>query len=166
MTPPNRVPDALRSEPASVAVPVDRRVSVDFATEIVPIVAARCAACHRSGTTAPDLELAGSRGETRLRRLCQALLSLDEGAGGRRGLSRYIHPGQARTSPLVWHIYGYNTSRPWDGAATHGVAVPIPSRNGASLTEAEKQTIVRWIDLGARPAALPARAAAETGPVR
>jgi hypothetical protein len=166
LTPPNRVPDALTAEPARATVPINHRISVDFATEIAPIVAAKCATCHRSGKTAPDLELAGSRGQSRLLGLYQALLSLNEGAGGNRGQGRYVHPGEARTSPLVWHIFGQNTSRPWDEAATHRVAVAIPPGTGASLTNAEKQTIVRWIDLGARQAALPARAAAETGPVR
>ena len=71
------------------------------------------------------------------------------------GLGKYVHPGRARTSPLVWHLYGQNTSRPWDGAAARGVAKPIPGGKSTPLTDAEKQSIVRWIDLGARPGGRP-----------
>jgi hypothetical protein len=62
-------------------------------------------------------------------------------------LGKYVHPGRARTSPLVWHVYGANTARPWDeGPRT--VPAPMPFA-GAGLTDEEKRVLAEWIDLGA-----------------
>ena len=156
LTPPNRVPDALKATADMADVPLERRIAVDFGVEIAPIIAAKCAPCHRAGDPAPDLHLVGSGTENaKIQQLYEALLARDGDEADTSGLGKYVHPGRARTSPLVWHIYGRNTAKPWDGAAARGVAKPIPDGKSASLTEAEKQMLVRWIDLGARPEARP-----------
>lgn len=59
--------------------------------------------------------------------------------------------GEARTSPLIWRLYGRKTNRPWDPAAANGAAVPMPPPGSTPLTEDERRTIVEWIDLGAQP---------------
>jgi hypothetical protein len=63
---------------------------------------------------------------------------------------QWVHPGQARTSPLIWRIFGRNTSRPWDetydGQKECGICPPA---NAEALTADEKQTLIEWIDLGA-----------------
>jgi hypothetical protein len=64
-------------------------------------------------------------------------------------LARYVQPGQARTSPLIWHIFGRNTSRPWDGAAVEKPFKPIPPGSLELLTSQERQAFVKWIDFGA-----------------
>ncbi|TVS14892.1 MAG: hypothetical protein EA424_17885, partial [Planctomycetaceae bacterium] len=76
----------------------------------------------------------------------QAKPRLDIGLGA---LSRYIHPGQARTSPLIWHIFGRNTSRPWDEATNELAAKPIPPDQVEPLTSEQKRLFIEWIDLGA-----------------
>jgi Hydrazine synthase alpha subunit middle domain len=160
LTPVNRVPDALKTDVAVVAVPLKRRIAVDFASDVAPIIARRCAACHRAGQQAPDLDQAAAPADARLHTLYEALIAPNKESG----LGKHVHPGRSRTSPLVWHIVGRNTSRPWDGAAVRGVVKPIPPGKSPGLSEAEKQTIIRWIDLGARFAVRPeARAAAKTG---
>jgi hypothetical protein len=170
LTPPNRVPDALNDAPAVAAVPIERRITVDFAEQIAPIVSSKCVPCHRAGDRAADLDLAGEtevggRGGGKLDRLYQALLAPVRAADPTSGLGKYVHPGRARTSPLVWHILGRNTARPWDGEAAGENAKPIPAGKSEPLTVVEKQTIIRWIDLGARRIAEPeATPKAETWP--
>jgi hypothetical protein len=67
----------------------------------------------------------------------------------------YVTPGRARTSPLVWHLFGTNTSRPWDAkddpAAIKPERVKLmpPSARGRSLRPEEIHTVVQWIDVGA-----------------
>jgi Tol biopolymer transport system component len=155
LTPPNRVPEAIRRTAVMTAVPEARRTAVDFTADIEPIVASRCASCHRGGAIAPDLDLAGAPAGARLDLLYRALLGPDEAAGKASGLGKYTHPGRARTSPLVWHVRGRNMALPWDGAAIKRAAKAIPHGSAPPLSEAEKQTIIRWIDLGARPPARP-----------
>jgi hypothetical protein len=175
LTPPNRVPEALRGAAENVAVPIERRTAVSFPRQIAPIVAAKCMPCHQAGGPPPQLDAseveAGPLTDTRLRRLYEALLTPREPAEDQdhTGLGKYVHPGRSRTSPLVWHIFGQNTAKPWDGNIFRGEARPIPPGNGrcAPLTEDEKRTIARWIDLGA-PRDVPARGTSgpEAGPSR
>ncbi|MGC8641300.1 MAG: hypothetical protein ACP5XB_15660 [Isosphaeraceae bacterium] len=163
LTPVNRVPDALKHDVSKVAVPAPRRIAVDFATDVAPILARRCVACHRAGGQAPDLEQAAAPADARPRKLYEALVAPNQDSG----LGKHVHAGRARTSPLVWHILGRNTARPWDGAAVHGVVKPIPPGESPGLSDMDKQTIIRWIDLGARFAVRPdARGAAKSGPNR
>jgi len=81
------------------------------------------------------------------RKVYKMLKATDPGSGA----GKYIYPGRARTSPLVWHVLGRNTSRPWDGTAASRPARPIPQGDGKSsvLTVPELQALIRWIDLGA-----------------
>src|SRR5208337_2951018 len=164
------VPVALNDAPDVAIVPIERRITVDFAEQIAPIVSSKCVPCHRAGDREAGLHLAGetdggggSGGS--LDRLYQALLAQKRAADPTSGLGQYVHPARARTSPLVWHISGRNTSRPWDGAASREIARPIPAGKCEPLTDVEKQTIIRWIDLGARRIAEPeAKPKAEAGP--
>jgi hypothetical protein len=71
------------------------------------------------------------------------------------GASRYVTPGKARTSPLVWRIHGRNTSRPWDRITAAPVS-QMPPPGSKPLTPEEKRAIVEWVDLGAHWDALPA----------
>jgi hypothetical protein len=67
---------------------------------------------------------------------------------GRQDLAPYL-ARTARTSPLVWHLLGRNTSRPWDEAAPDSPSRAISPECSASVAEQEKQTLIEWIDLGA-----------------
>jgi hypothetical protein len=67
-------------------------------------------------------------------------------------------PGELRPGPRAG-------ARPWDGAASREIARPIPAGKCEPLTDVERQTIIRWIDLGARRIAEPeATPKAEAGP--
>jgi hypothetical protein len=50
---------------------------------------------------------------------------------------------------LVWHLFGRNTARPWDGGHDEAAHVPMPSGEAEPLTDDERRTLVEWIDLGA-----------------
>jgi hypothetical protein len=147
-TPPSRFVDALRKPGARLMLPPERRRAVDFRSDIAPIVEARCIGCHGEGKRVRlDGGLAAKDDTGRFSRAYATLLSgLDAAAAG-DAVGRYVHPYRARTSPVVWHILGRNTARPWDGAAAQAPAAPMPA--AAGLGEDERRLFVEWIDLGA-----------------
>lgn len=144
-TPTNWQPQALWQTSLPLHPAVEQRSSVDFRRDVLPIVARRCLACHdRAGSPPRLVEDAKSDNGIEARPVYDALLATD-GAGK----YRYVDPGRARTSPLVWHFMGRNTSQSWDGAAVRQAWKPIPAGSAEPLSAAERQTLLRWIDLGA-----------------
>ena len=123
LTPENRMVEAVTRPSIPLTLPPERRRTVDFDRDVAPILSASCAdgGCHADR---------GIRG------------------ADRQALAPYLSPA-ARTSPLVWHLLGRDTSRPWDAAATRHPSRAIPPECSASLAEEEKRTIIEWIDLGA-----------------
>jgi len=69
----------------------------------------------------------------------------------RLNMAKLVTPGAARTSPLVWRIFGRNTSRLWDGVPDPGAIRPMPPPGSPQLTPEERRTIIEWIDLGGQP---------------
>jgi hypothetical protein len=138
LVPENRYVDAAARPAHSLRRPVDERPTVDFRSDVMPIVTKKCAPCHREGKTEPFFD-----------RGCEVLLTADEPGAGSARTGKYVHPGRARTSPLVWHLFGRNTSRPWDGPAAGRPVKPMPPDDAEPLTESERRTLVEWIDLGA-----------------
>jgi hypothetical protein len=150
----NRYVDAL-ARPADVLSLTAHR-TVDFRHDVLPIIDSKCAGCHGPDGAAPRLDGGAAAEDSGGLPAYEALLARDDGDG--LEAYRYVHPGRARTSPLVWHLFGRNTARPWDGEAADGEAKPIPAHDGPPLTAAEKRAVVEWIDLGAaRDAAAPGR---------
>ncbi len=137
-TPENAVPKALGHPAARLTLAPEKRRTVDFRRDVMPVLAG-CAnrACHAAGSKLPL-----KTPETAYR----ALLA----PGG-----KYVTPGKARTSPLVWSIHGRNTSRPWDRVPAAPFQ-PMPPAGSKPLTAEEKRAIVEWVDLGAHWDALPA----------
>jgi len=131
-TPENTFAQALGHPAAELTLPPERRRTVDFARDVMPILAARCAtaACHGSG----------------------ARPRLDAGSD----LTGYVEAGRARTSRLVWAVLGKNTARLWDHAGHVPVPKHMPPGGSPPLTDDERQTIIEWIDLGASRHAAPA----------
>lgn len=122
-TPDNVFAKALGHDAADLMLPPERRRTVDYRRDIQPILTTKCGnrACH-GGTISP---------------------SLPAQAG------KYVDPGSARTSWLVWAISGRNTARPWDRMETISVPKRMPPAGSAPLTDDERRAIVEWIDLGA-----------------
>ena len=131
-TPENVMAQALTHPAVQLTLAPERRRTVDFRRDIMPIVAARCASCHAA-----------------------APLPLASAQVAYKSLLAHVQPGRARTSPLVWRIYGRNTSRPWDGVAAAAAVAPMPPAGSPPLSAEEKRAIAEWIDLGAHWDALP-----------
>ncbi len=124
LTPPNRFVDAIAKPAASLLLAPEKRRSVDYQHDIAPLVAGRCTLCHAAGQTV-DLS----------------------GPAAYATLGRYLDPGRARTSRLIWHLLGRNTARPWDGDRAAAPVKPLPPH--AELTDDERRLFIEWVDLGA-----------------
>jgi cytochrome c553 len=147
LVPENRFAQALGQPSVNLCPPGVKGSFTDFRHDVVPMVLAKCVACHGKDQAPPHL-MAGKAEDARVARiLYDQLLQPEKGTSPARG--KYVQPGKARTSPLVWHLYGRNTSRPWDGPAAAGNFKPMAPSGAPALTEKEKQVLVRWIDLGA-----------------
>jgi hypothetical protein len=149
-TPPSRFVDALRKPGARFLLPPEQRRSVDFRSDIAPIVEARCSACHGEGKRVRlDGGLTAKDASDRFSRAYATLMSgLDTAVTGLgEVVGRYVHPYRARTSPVVWHILGRNTARPWDGTAAQAKVAPMPA--GVGLDADERRLFIEWIDMGA-----------------
>lgn len=146
LTPHNRVVDAVAVNSVPLHPPVDQRQTVDFRRDVMPVIAKSCAPCHGAEGSPPRLD----GGSTGAEGVYAALLARETEGGAGAPRWKYVQPGQARTSPLVWHLVGANTSRPWDGPASQQPVKPIPADKKPTLSAEEIDLLVRWIDLGAR----------------
>jgi hypothetical protein len=126
-----------------LTLPANRRRTIDFRRDVLPILSDKCAlvGCHATGDYPPDLD-----GETRA---YQSLLSVARFREDAIPLARYVDPGRARTSPLVWSLLGQDTSRPWDPSRQEAGIQMMPPPGSERLTDSEIRTIAEWIDLGA-----------------
>lgn len=154
LTPANRFVLAARRRGHRLTLPERARRTVTFGDRVWPILTRRCAtpACH--GQADSPLPLANATGAPDPEAAFAAILARDGTQPGSPG--RHVDPGRARTSPLVWRLLGRNASRPWDarhvpgaGAAGSFKKMPPPGA-GRELPPEELQTIIEWIDLGAR----------------
>lgn len=145
LTPENFFMDALASPTTVICPPPDERRTVDFRRDVMPIVAAKCIPCHQLGKTEPYLGTGPDRIRDRGDKPDYYLAYNDlVGPPG-----KYVEPGKARTSPLIWHILGRNTARPWDAGASARPVRQIPPGESEPLTQEEKRTFIEWIDFGA-----------------
>ena len=138
-TPENIMAQALTHPAPRLTLPPERRRTIEFEADVAPIIKERCALCHGETTTT---RLSGDA-----RSVYEALWPLTT-------------PGRARTSRLIWMLFGRNTSRPWDREVKSVAPEPMPPAGAKQLTDDEKRTIIEWIDLGAHFKGLPAVAAA------
>ena len=155
LTPENRLVQAVQRPGMQLTLPAQKRRTVDFRRDLTPIIARKCAHCHQGEAAGLDLR-ADARG--RFSRAYEGLLAgIGESAADDQPMvGEYVYPGQARSSPIIWRLYGRNTSRPWDPSYRPGQAVPTCPPSGAEkLSDDERQTFVEWIDLGAHWDGLP-----------
>jgi Tol biopolymer transport system component len=144
LTPENNLVDAVIRPSVKLNLPVERRRTIDFKRDVIPIISKKCIQCHGKSDSvfclADDSNVVANEETIYSRLLAEA---------SRPGHGKYINPGRARTSPLIWHIFGRNTSRPWDDTFSEQKVLLMPLAEGQVLTPDEKQTFVEWIDMGA-----------------
>jgi hypothetical protein len=146
LTPENHMVDALKGPSMSLTLPPERRRTVDFRRDVVPILKSHCSRCHAQRL--PRLEFTDSDPTAESEpwdAAYRSLLSKDKD-----GHYRFVQPGQARLSRLIWAILGRMTARPWDDAVADTADAPkrMPP-DGAALSDLDKRILIEWIDLGA-----------------
>jgi hypothetical protein len=157
LTPENVLIKAVTHPSIKLNLPAEKRRTVDFRRDVMPIISKKCVQCHGKADSALYLaedSAADAGREIRFNRIYKNLVA----AGNKPGHGKYIQPGRARTSPLIWYIFGRNTSRPWDDTFSQQKVPLMPpavgqalyrSGAGQALTPDEKRTFVEWIDMGA-----------------
>jgi Tol biopolymer transport system component len=150
LTPENNLVDAVIRPSVKLNLPVERRRTVDFKRDVIPIISKKCIQCHGKSDSAFKIADESSTDSDAVT-IYKNLLT----AGSCPGHGKYIHPGRARTSPLIWHIFGRNTSRPWDDTFSKQKVLLMPPAEGQALTTDEKRTFVEWIDMGALQEGIP-----------
>ncbi|MBN2129451.1 MAG: hypothetical protein JW741_08135, partial [Sedimentisphaerales bacterium] len=126
LAPENRVVEAVKRSPMDLTLPPERRRSVTYGSDVAPLIRRSCAsgACHGGG--APPRLASFEDVRTHVR-------------------------GPARTSPLVWSLYGRGTSYPWDAPAANGERIQrMPPDGAAPLSDEDRRTLIEWIDMGAQ----------------
>lgn len=126
LSPENVFSDAVGKPPHELNIPVAQRREIRFDKDVQPILQAKCmtGGCH-AGPPAPSLRY-------------EDLLT-----------KGYVDPSAARLSPIVWYIHGRVTVQSWDKLSGTGPLKKIKPEGATQLTNAEKRTIVEWIDTGA-----------------
>jgi hypothetical protein len=148
LTPENNFKKAFERKSVSLRPP--KRRSVDFRRHLMPIINAKCVPCHGPRGAPPRLDGGGeATGKSHFNRAYRNLLVLDESGADGTFVGKYVQPGHARKSALVWHVCGRNTARGWDGAMMKRRIKAIPRGKIKPLSDAEKRTFAEWIDLGA-----------------
>jgi hypothetical protein len=142
LTPENVLVSAVTRPSIKLTLPAERRRTVDFQRDVMPIFAQKCAGCHKEN---PQINLGAKYLAPQLVAGFSDLLT----SIGETGRGKYVHPGRARTSPLIWRIFGRNTSRPWDDTFSAEKVSSMPPAGSAAMTQDEKRTFVEWIDMGA-----------------
>ena len=154
LVPENWFVKAMSRPAIALTLPPQRRRTVDFRHDVAPILQERCVSCHqtkKSPLYLPDTA-APAKGPSpprRSRRSYESLLAPAKTPAAHWVRGKYVHPGQARTSPLVWRLFGRNLSYPWDPKSDLQKVKRMPPPGANSLTEDERQTFVEWIDMGA-----------------
>lgn len=143
LTPENVFVDAAKRPSIKLTLPAERRRTVDFRRDIMPIIAEKCARCHEQSNS--SVRLTKEIGERPFNHSYTNLMT----PGEKPGEGKYIHPGRARTSLLIWRLFGRNTSRPWDSTFSQQTVTRMPPEPHTVLSEDEKRTFVEWIDMGA-----------------
>jgi hypothetical protein len=139
LTPENVLVKAVTNPSIELNLPVEQRRTVDFKTDVMPIISKKCAQCHGKAVSVPLLTEDSSN-----RNYMNLLIEAEQ-----EGYGKYIHPGRARTSPLIWYLFGRNTSRPWDDTFSRQKVSLMPPTESRALTADEKRTFIEWIDMGA-----------------
>ncbi|MEO8276432.1 MAG: hypothetical protein ABI639_09435 [Thermoanaerobaculia bacterium] len=130
------------------------RLPVEYFANVAPVFNNRCASCHGGASPSGGLDLSGSAAPVdgypgaywRLVRNAETFLEPQ--------LTRYLRAFQSRQSLLMWAVWNERLDGRLD--STRGDDLDFATVFGSNghpampgLTNAERMTLARWIDLGA-----------------
>lgn len=122
---------------------------VEFNRDInIPILQTKCVSCHTAGGSGSMMILDGTGFENDAWAVISARTNPDTGKNWvipQR--SKYIRIPQARQSLLVWVAWGERLDGRSNGDRADDIDYP-DAHPALSLTDSEKRTIARWVDLG------------------
>ncbi len=144
LTPENRFVQAAARPANQLTLAPERRRSVTFRRHVLPILQTRCSGCH--GDADGVLPFGSLADEAGAWGAYEALLTKQAGGGSARG--PLVEPENARTSQLMWRLFGRDTSQGPDLEAQ--TMTQIPSDHVELLSDDERRIFVEWIDLGAQ----------------
>jgi len=172
LTPENVLPKSVTNPSRQLLLPADRRRTVDFRRDLMPSIEAKCATtgCHAEGS--PPVLSGGmalvSHGQAGayFSRAYESLLAARENTAQEPGQpieGKYVVPGRARASRLIWRLFGYDTSSAAAKRPQRRAYPLMPPPGSSPLAEEERMTFIEWVDLGAlwdggaapRPATVP-----------
>ena len=149
----NAVPLAALQAPVNLNTPAEKRETIDFRRDLTPIIDAKCAGCHNEEQFAGGLDLSDGdklvyqrvahhyAGASQVRAAVFNKPYLNLSAAATSRLGKYIHPGFARKSPLIWRLFGHSVL--YDTPVNQ-----CPPDN--PLSDEERAKFVLWVDLGAQ----------------
>ena len=121
LTPENRFVQAAARPANQLTLPPDRRRSVTFRQHVLPLLQAHCSDCH--GEAGGVLLLGSLADEAGAMGAYNALTAGRDGEGSAR--RPLVTPGSATTSPLIWQLFGRDTSQtPDTGTNTMTLIAP------------------------------------------
>ena len=156
LSPNNTTALATRQPPVDLTDPTKGQ-TVTFRKDIQPILTKNCSivGCHVPPRPTADMNLTadrlnGDRDAALADRFGPAYANLlarqdnkPFGIGGRR-----VHPGDARSSPMMWMLYGRALAPQFKPAPFE--TPMLTAHPGPMLPEAQLDLIRKWIDLGAQ----------------
>jgi hypothetical protein len=156
---PERIPEneyvlALRRPSNSLMLKPEQRRGIGFVEDVAPLLKTHCATADCHGGRKSDLRLPVSKNNREDADFAKWYDTLVR-PKGKSASGKYVDPGRARASWLVWQLMGTNTSRAWDMNSLPAAAKPAkvnqmpPADHPRQLSPEELRTIVQWIDLGA-----------------
>jgi hypothetical protein len=117
--------------------------SVEFNRDVLPIINNNCIGCHTSGGSGEALILDGNTDETKP----YTILTKSDASYSYPQRNKYIRIPQARQSLLTWVVWGERLDGRTNETRNNDVDYP-ESHPNLELSDSEKRTIARWIDLG------------------
>ena len=158
MSLPNLDCQAMSVRPHFAAAPPEKRRTVDFRRDVMPVIEKRCAGCHgkkdkpAGGLHMPaGFDLVFHRSGFTGRAINGAFFNQAyEGLlqAGPNRIGRLVISNAARHSPLIWRLYGKQLAFTDKRVPYKKPCTLMPP--GKPLSEAEKKLFVEWIDIGAQ----------------
>jgi hypothetical protein len=118
---------------------------IEFTRDVLPIINSSCVSCHTANGTGNALILDGS---DNLGDAFTALTNDSENIYNAPQVSKYLRVPQARQSLLTWIVWGERLDGRTNSDRNNDVDYPS-NHPAVSLTDLEKRTFARWVDLGA-----------------